>query len=113
MASAFAIFSETLAASRRRDGLRPLSNAEMSAAFRRPLGASAAERARASQADSNSMWDGIVQRLNASLPGERPKASAAGLEPVQQQADVNWGSIASQLNAEAGLATPASRRACR
>jgi hypothetical protein len=99
MASAFTIFSETLAASRRRDGLRALSNAEMSAAFRAPAymrrGASLS-----GQAASDSMWAGIVARLNATIPTPIGTTAGSGHEPTAQR-EVDWSSIVSGLNRNA------------
>jgi len=60
------------------------------------------------------MWTAIVGRLNASLPSRAPIA-AGRTSPESSVAEdridavVDWSLIASSLNREAGLVTPARR----
>jgi hypothetical protein len=64
------------------------------------------------QAAVDSMWSQIVTRLNSTLAGRapivaaRPSPGASGFIG-RVNAAVDWASIASALNTEAGLKTPA------
>jgi hypothetical protein len=114
-------------ASRKRCGLAPFSEAELAHEFaeldqlppararvtRRDAGNLAAQRlgAPSSSQEIKSMWDGIVARLNASLPARGAPAAdrrdaAARDDGRPQHAAVDWGEISNKLNREAGLATP-------
>ena len=65
-----------------------------------------------SQAAVDSMWSQIVTRLNSTLAGRvpivaaRPSPEASGFVG-RVNAAVDWASIASAFNTEAGLKTPA------
>jgi hypothetical protein len=114
-------------ASRKRCGLAPFSEAELAHEFeeldllpparakvtRRDAGNLAAQRlgAPSSAQEIETMWSGVVARLNASPPARGAPAAdrreaAAGDDGRPQQVAVDWNSIASRLNAEAGLVTP-------
>jgi hypothetical protein len=61
------------------------------------------------------MWAAIVAKLNSSLP-TRPTIAAGHPSPESPDGEgrvdavVDWSAIASELNAEAGLKTPARAR---
>jgi hypothetical protein len=104
-------------ASRRRAGLPAMTLAEAEREFadvdRAPFRAKAvAPRTTSNAVAADTMWGGIVTRLNATLPSNRPpigssgeRAAAAGGEKPTQGA-IDWAGIATGLNAEAGLKTP-------
>lgn len=64
------------------------------------------------QAGIDSMWTAIASKLNATLPSSREtpiearraSSTIGGARPIH--AKVDWGSIAANLNAEAGLKAP-------
>jgi hypothetical protein len=101
-------------ASRKRAGLAPLDAATLAREFadvdRYPVRtkAVALRTTSTNQAAADSMWGGIVARLNGSLPSSREPIAARTSPPVDSRA-VDWSSIASALNREAGLAMPARR----
>ena len=71
------------------------------------------------QAGVDAMWGGVVGKLNATIPASRaPIASGADFAgdgstaPESVDAAVDWSSLASGLNREAGLATPARCARC-
>jgi hypothetical protein len=104
--------------SRRRAGLTQLTTAELTREFddvdRSPIRKAVARRTISNTGAADSMWTAIVGRLNASLPSRAPIA-AGRTSPESSAAEdridavVDWSSIASSLNREAGLATPARR----
>jgi len=119
--------------SRKRCGLAPLTAAELAGEFadldrlpqtptkrsRRDAGNFAAARSGGpvDQAAIDSMWSGIVDKVNASPPASREqigdrRASAApgSVKPTRAETDSMWSSIAADLNAEAGYRTPARNR---
>jgi hypothetical protein len=104
-------------ASRKRAGLAPLTLVEAEREFadvNRPLRKAVAQRTTSSAGAADAMWTAIVGRLNASLPSRAPIA-AGRTSPESSAADgrvdavVDWSLIASALNREAGLVTPARR----
>jgi hypothetical protein len=108
-------------ASRVRAGFAPLTSAELANEFgdvdRLPVCAKGATRRTFSNAGAaDSMWSGIIAKLNATLPSRAPIAAgctspASVAAEGRTDAVVDWSSIASALNREAGLATPARSRA--
>jgi hypothetical protein len=104
--------------SRRRAGLTQLTTAELTREFddadRSPIRKAVAPRTISNTGAADSMWTAIVGRLNASLPSRAPIA-AGRTSPESSAAEdridaaVDWSSIASSLNREAGLPTPARR----
>ena len=118
-ASAAAVHFGSINSSRKRAGLAPLTLAEVKAAFadadRLPVRAKAvAPRTTSNQASADSMWGSIVQKLNKTVPASRaPIASRTSPAPANTQPTervVDWGEIATGLNAAAGLATPSRAR---
>jgi hypothetical protein len=108
--------------SRRRAGLEPLTEAhvalEFAAVAHMPVRVKGGTLPTGTnQAATDSMWGGIVTRLNATLPSNRPPIGAGrtwpagSSKPTQAEADSMWMSIARNLNDEAGLATPPARSA--
>jgi hypothetical protein len=107
-------------ASRKKCGLPPLAASELALEF--AAVAHLPVRAKGStlptgtnQAAADSMWGGIVARLNATLPIRAPIAARTAPASVAAEgrtdAVVDWSSIASALNREAGLRMPARSRA--
>jgi hypothetical protein len=106
--------------SRKRAGLPAMALAEAELEFadvvnRSPFRKAVAPRTTSNQASADALWDGIVSRLNMTVPVNRaPVASvrtspaAANTQPTERA--VNWSAIAADLNASAGL-TPSARRA--
>jgi hypothetical protein len=101
-------------ASRVRAGFAPLTSAEFAREFgdvdRLPVRTKSIVPGTRSNQAADAMWSGIVGKLNASLPSRSPsvgssgeRAAAAGERPTQGAIDSMWGSIATELNAEAGL----------
>jgi hypothetical protein len=122
-------------ASRKKCGLAPLSASELATEFaeldrlstntttkksarRAAANAMAARQGLPTdQAAIDSRWAAAAQKLNATLPssrapvgpsGERSSSAGSGRP---QHADVDWTSIVTKLNAEAGLKTPVMDRA--
>jgi len=104
--------------SRRRASLTQLTTAELTREFddvdRSPVRKAVARRTISNTGSADSMWTAIVGRLNASLPSRAPIAAgrtspASSAAAGRVDAAVDWSSIASALNREAGLATPARR----
>jgi hypothetical protein len=104
--------------SRRRAGLTQLTTAELTREFddvdRSPIRKAVARRTISNTGAADSMWTAIVGRLNASLPSRAPVAARrTSLESSatagRVDATFDWSSIASALNREAGLVTPARR----
>jgi hypothetical protein len=106
-------------ASRKKCGLALLTATELAREFadadRAPIRTKGAVQRPTPETDA--LWGGIVARLNATLPSNRPpigssgerSSAASGGRPTQTA--VNWASIASELNEQAGLATPVRSRA--
>jgi hypothetical protein len=105
-------------ASRVRAGFAPLTSAELASEFgdvdRLQVRATGATRRTFSNAGAaDSMWSGIVAKLNASVPASRSPIAAVRTSPATSFADgrvdavVDWSAIARNLNAEAGLKAPA------
>ena len=100
--------------SRRRVGLAQLTAAELTSEFadldRSPPRAKViSPRTNTSAADT--MWGGIVAKLNASVPASRTpigarRASPAPANTQPTQRAVDWSEIATGLNEQAGLRTP-------
>ena len=119
-ASAAAVHFGSINSSRKRAGLAPLTLAEVKAAFadadRLPVRAKAvAPRTTSNQASADSMWGSIVQKLNKTVPASRAPIAAGRTSPAQANTKpteraVDWGEIATGLNAAAGLATPSRAR---
>ena len=106
--------------SRKRAGLAALTLVEAEREFadvnRSPSRTKSATRRTFSNAGAaDSMWSGIIAKLNATLPSRAPSAACTSPASVAAEgrtdAVVDWSSIASALNREAGLATPARSRA--
>ena len=104
--------------SRRRASLTQLTTGELTREFddvdRSPVRKAVARRTISNTGSADSMWTAIVGRLNASLPSRAPIAAgrtspASSAAAGRVDAAVDWSSIASALNREAGLATPARR----
>jgi hypothetical protein len=100
--------------SRRRAGLAALSADEVAREFadaERLPARGVATRRTSSTGAADGMWAAIVGKLNSTLPTRPPIAAG---QPSQESsavagrfnAAVDWGSIASALNTEAGLKTP-------
>jgi|HubBroStandDraft_6_1064221.scaffolds.fasta_scaffold798972_2 hypothetical protein len=98
--------------SRRRAGLAALSADEVAREFadvdRSPLRKAVATRTTSNTSAADSMWGGIVAKLNASVPASRTSIGARRASPVPAstrptQRAVDWGEIATGLAAEAGL----------
>jgi hypothetical protein len=106
-------------ASRRRAGLPAMTLAEAEREFadvdRAPFRAKAvAPRTTSNTVAVDTMWGGIVAKLNSSVPSRAPIAAvrtspASSAAAGRVDAAVDWSSIAAALNREAGLKTPASR----
>ena len=104
--------------SRRRAGLTALSAEELALEFgdvdRSPVRKAVARRTISNTGSADSMWTAIVGRLNASLPSRAPIAAgraspASSAAAGRVDAAVDWSSIATELNREAGIETPARR----
>ena len=104
-------------ASRRKCGLAPLTLAEVASQFAdldRPAPRASVAPTTAVAADS--MWGSIVQKLNASVPASRAPVASGHPSPEISDGDgrvdavVDWSALARNLNASAGLATPARSR---
>jgi hypothetical protein len=110
------IHGSAINASRTRCGLEPVDAATLAREFadldRLPARAKAvAPRTTSRDGAVDAMWGGIVTRLNSTLAGRVPIVAARpwpGASGVVGRFDaaVDWGSIASALNTEAGLKTP-------
>jgi hypothetical protein len=117
-AAAAEIHGAAINQSRRRCGLPPLTASEMTSAFadvdRSPVRKAVVRRTISNTGSADSMWTGIVGRLNASLPSRAPIA-AGHPSPESSDGDgrvdavVDWSALARNLNDEAGLQTPARR----
>jgi hypothetical protein len=65
--------------------------------------------------ETDALWGALVAKLNASIPASRTPIAAARTSPASSgaagrvDAAVDWGSIASALNEEAGLTRGRSR----
>jgi hypothetical protein len=119
-ASVASIHLAGINASRKKSGLAPLALVEAEREFadvnRSPSRTKSATRRTFSNAGAaGSMWSGIIAKLNATLPSRAPSAACTSPASVAAEgrtdAVVDWSSIASALNREAGLATPARSRA--
>jgi hypothetical protein len=117
-AAAAEIHGAAINQSRRRCGLPPLTASEMTSAFadvdRSPVRKAVVRRTISNTGSADSMWTGIVGRLNASLPSRAPIAAghpspASVAAEGRVDAIVDWGALAHRLNREAGLVTPARR----
>jgi hypothetical protein len=105
--------------SRRRAGLTQLTTAELTREFddvdRSPIREAVATRTTSSTGAADALWGAIVARHNASVQASRAPIAAGRTSPVNNaaagrvDAAVDWSSIASALNREAGLVTPARR----
>ena len=104
--------------SRKRAGLEPLTEAQVALEFaavaHMPVSAKGSTMPTGTnQASADGMWGGIVARLNKAVPASRTPIAAGRASPASSvtagrvDAAVDWSSIASALNREAGLATPA------
>ena len=104
-------------ASRKRCGLAPLSAGEVEREFsdvgRVPVSAKGVVPGARSNQAADTMWGSIVQKLNATLPSPAPIGAVRESGDAEGRVDavVDWSSIASALNCEAGLATPVRSRA--
>jgi hypothetical protein len=98
--------------SRRRAGLTQL---EFDDVDRSPIREAVATRTTSSTGAADALWGAIVARHNASVQASRAPIAAGRTSPVNNaaagrvDAAVDWSSIASALNREAGLVTPARR----
>jgi hypothetical protein len=105
--------------SRRRTGLAPLSADEVAREFadvdRYPLRKAVAPRTTASTGAADALWGGIVAKLNKAASASRTPIAAVRTSPASSgaagrvDAVVDWSTIARNLNASAGLKTPARR----
>jgi hypothetical protein len=111
-ASAAAVHFGSINSSRKRAGLAPLILVDVEAAFadadRPPVRAKGCTLPTGTnQASADSMWGGIVSRLNSSLLSSRTPIGARRASPApassQPNRAVDWSSIAADLNREAGL----------
>jgi hypothetical protein len=104
-------------ASRKKCGLPALTAAEVELEFadvnRFPARTKAvATRTTPNTGAADSMWGGIVARLNKTVPASRTPIAAGRTSPESSDGDgrvdaaVDWSSIASALNREAGVARP-------
>jgi hypothetical protein len=119
-ASAAAVYFDSINSSRKRAGLAAMTLADVANEFADVDRYPARTKGRTlptgtNQASADTMWGGIVAKLNTSVPASRtpigprrasPESSAAA---GRVDAAVDWSSIASALNREAGLATLARR----
>jgi hypothetical protein len=112
-ASAAAVHFGSINSSRKRAGLAPLTEAQVAHEFadldRAPFRKAVAPRTASGTGSADSMWTGIVGRLNASLPSRAPVASVRTSPAPANTRAVDWSSIASEMNREAGLTPPARR----
>jgi hypothetical protein len=115
-ASAAAVHFGPINASRKRAGLAPLTEAQVAHEFadldRAPVRTKAvATRATPNTGTADALWGGIITKLNASLSSSRTPVGARRASPVpastQPNRAVDWSSIATELNREAGLKPPA------
>jgi hypothetical protein len=116
-ASAAAVHFGSINESRRRAGLKPFNADELTSAFADVNLSPERKAVRpkfSSTGAADGMWAAIVGKLNSTLP-TRPPIAAGHPSPESRDGDgrvdavVDWSSIASTLNREAGLATPAKR----
>lgn len=104
-------------ASRKRAGLPALTLVEAEREFadvnRSPVRTKGVVPSTRSNQAADTMWSGIVQKLNATLPSPAPIGAVRESGDAEGRVDavVDWSSIASALNREAGLATPVRSRA--
>jgi hypothetical protein len=119
-AAAAEIHGTAINQSRRRCGLPALTASELTSEFADVNLSPKRKAARpkfSSTGAPDGMWAAIVGKLNASLPTSRTPIEAARTSPTSSaaadrvDAGVDWSSIASTLNREAGLAMPARSRA--
>ena len=103
-------------ASRKRVGLPALTLVEAEREFadvnRAPFRAKAVAPRTTSGTGADDLWNGIVAKLNATLPVNRAPITSARTSPASGDAEgriVDWSAIARDLNASAGLKTPARR----
>jgi len=119
-ASAAAVHFDSINSSRKRAGLAAMTIAEVANEFAdvdryAARTKAVAQRSSSNQAAADSMWGSIVQKLNMTIPSNRPPIAAGRTSPASSaaagrvDAAVDWSSIASALNREAGLAPPARR----
>jgi hypothetical protein len=109
-AKAAAVHIRPINESRRKCGLAPLTLAEVASQFAdldRPAPRASVAPTTAGAADE--MWGGIVSELNASKLQKPLVARGTAPEPdiKPNSRAVDWSSIATELNREAGLVTPA------
>jgi hypothetical protein len=116
-AAAAEIHGAAINQSRRRCGLPALTASELTSEFAAVNLSPQRKAARpkfSSTGAADGMWAAIVGKLNSTLP-TRPPIAAGHPSPESSDGDgrvdavVDWSSIASALNREAGLATPARR----
>jgi hypothetical protein len=104
-------------ASRKKCGLALLTASELAREFadvdRPPVRAKGAVQRPTPETDA--LWGSIVSRLNMTIPASRTPIAVGRTPPATSAADgrvdaaVDWGSIASVLNEEAGLTRGRSR----
>jgi hypothetical protein len=117
-AAAAEIHGAAINQTRRRCGLPALTASELTSEFAAVNLSQQRKAARpksSSTGDADSMWSGIIAKLNATFPSRAPIAGCTSPSSVavegRTDAVIDWSSIASALNREAGLATPARSRA--
>jgi hypothetical protein len=102
--------------SRQKCGLPAMTLAEAEREFadvdRAPFRTKAVAPRTTSNHGTDALWAGIVSKLNSTLP-TRPPIAAGRPSPESSDGDgrvdavVDWSALARNLNASAGLATPA------
>jgi hypothetical protein len=115
-ASVASIHLRPINESRRRCGLAPLTaddvEHEFAAVAHLPVRTKGSTRPTGTnQASADSMWGGIITKLNASLSSSRAPIGARWASPVPANTQptarlVDWSEIATGLNEQAGLKTP-------
>jgi hypothetical protein len=119
-ASAAAVHFDSINSSRKRAGLAAMTLADVATEFADVDRYPARTKGRTpptgtNQASADTMWGGIVAKLNTSVPASRTPIGARRASPESSAAagrvdvTVDWAALANQLNTEAGLATPARR----
>jgi hypothetical protein len=118
-ASVASIHLAGINAGRKKSGFPPLAASELALEFadldRLPVRTKGVVPGARSNQAADAMWGGIVGKLNASLSSSRTPIAAVRTSPASSaavgrvDAAVDWSSIASALNREAGLAMPARR----
>jgi hypothetical protein len=106
-------------ASRKKCGLALFTADELAQEFadldRQPPRATVGSPRTNPQAAVDSMWGGIVARLNTTLPSSRAPIGSGRTSPASSgaagrvDAAVDWDALAHRLNTEAGLKPPARR----